>query len=56
MQNRVEINDVAHEVMNEMLTFIYTGKAANLEKMADELLSAADKVLSTQKWSIFLLC
>jgi speckle-type POZ protein len=31
-----------------MLRFIYTGKAANLEKMADDLLAAADKVwLST---------
>ena len=30
--------------MAEMLRFIYTGKAPNLEKMADELLAAADKV------------
>jgi hypothetical protein len=27
-----------------MLRFIYTGKAPNLEKMADDLLAAADKV------------
>jgi hypothetical protein len=27
-----------------MLRFIYTGKATNLEKMADDLLAAADKV------------
>ncbi|XP_002735147.1 speckle-type POZ protein-like [Saccoglossus kowalevskii] len=41
--NRVEITDVDHEVLREMLRFIYTGKAPNLEKMADDLLSAADK-------------
>ena len=43
-QNRVEITDVDHEVMREMLRFIYTGKAPNLDKMADDLLAAADKV------------
>lgn len=43
-QNRVTINDVDHEVLKEMLRFIYTGKAPNLEKMADDLLAAADKV------------
>lgn len=42
--NRVDITDVDHEVLREMLRFIYTGKAANLEKMADDLLAAADKV------------
>jgi speckle-type POZ protein len=42
-QNRVEITDVDHNVMAEMLRFIYTGKASNLDKMADELLAAADK-------------
>lgn len=31
------------DVLNEMLKFIYTGKATNLEKMADDLLAAADK-------------
>ena len=44
LQNRVDIADVDHEVMREMLRFIYTGKAPNLEKMADDLLAAADKV------------
>lgn len=43
-QNRVAITDVDHEVLREMLRFIYTGKAPNLEKMADDLLAAADKV------------
>jgi speckle-type POZ protein len=42
-QNRVEITDMDHEVLREMLRFIYTGKATNLEKMHDELLAAADK-------------
>lgn len=42
--NRVDILDVDHEVLREMLRFIYTGKASNLEKMADDLLAAADKV------------
>ncbi|KAK2161622.1 hypothetical protein LSH36_113g04013 [Paralvinella palmiformis] len=40
---RVEILDVDHEVMEEMLRFIYTGEAPNLDKMADDLLAAADK-------------
>ena len=44
MQNHVEINDVDGEVLGEMLNYIYTGKAPNLKKMADQLLSAADKV------------
>lgn len=44
VQNRVEITDVDQEVMSEMLRFIYTGRAPNLNKMADELLAAADKV------------
>merc|ERR1712203_1273747 len=31
------------EVMDQMLRFIYTGKARDLERMAAELLAAADK-------------
>jgi len=42
-QNRVEIADVDHEVLREMLRFIYTGRATSLDKMADDLLAAADK-------------
>lgn len=42
-QNRVEITDMDNEVLNEMLKFIYSGKAPQLEKMADDLLAAADK-------------
>lgn len=41
--NRVEISDVDQDVFFEMLRFVYTGKVSNLDKMADELLSAADK-------------
>lgn len=43
-QNRVDISDVDPDVFKEMMGFIYTGKAPNLEKMADNLLAAADKV------------
>ncbi|KAL5510493.1 hypothetical protein EMCRGX_G006049 [Ephydatia muelleri] len=42
-KNRVEISDLDQEVMQEMLAYIYTGKAPNLKKMANSLLSAADK-------------
>lgn len=45
-QNRVDITDVDHEVMREMLRFIYTGRAPNLDRLADDLLAAADKVSS----------
>lgn len=43
-QNRVEINDVEPDVFKETMCFIYTGKAPNLDKMADDLLAAADKL------------
>ncbi|CAM4731796.1 unnamed protein product [Leuciscus chuanchicus] len=42
-KNRVDISDVEPDVFREMMVFIYTGKAPNLEKMADNLLAAADK-------------
>ncbi|XP_036337466.1 protein roadkill-like [Rhagoletis pomonella] len=44
-QNNVVIEDIDHEVLKEMLCFIYTGKAPNLEQeqMAEVLLAAADK-------------
>lgn len=41
--NRVEIRDMDKDVLGEMLRFIYTGKANCLDKMADDLLAAADK-------------
>ncbi|KAJ7422187.1 Speckle-type POZ protein-like protein [Pitangus sulphuratus] len=56
-KNRVEINDVDPEVFKEMMRFIYTGKAPNLEKMADNLLAAADKVeflVGCVKGAVFL--
>jgi len=43
-QNRVDIKDVDHDVMQEMLRFVYTGKAPSLDKMAHDLLAVADKV------------
>ncbi|KAH8018743.1 hypothetical protein HPB51_011375 [Rhipicephalus microplus] len=42
-QNRVDITDIDHEVLREMMWFIYTGRAPNLFKMAADLLTAADK-------------
>ncbi|XP_055842805.1 protein roadkill-like [Episyrphus balteatus] len=41
--NRVVITDVDHEVLQEMLQFIYTGESPNLAKMANHLFAAADK-------------
>lgn len=43
-QNRVDIADIEPDVFKEMMRFVYTGRAPNLEKMADNLLAAADKV------------
>ena len=42
-RSRVEIEDIDGEIMMEILRFIYTGKAQNLDKYADALLPAADK-------------
>jgi hypothetical protein len=42
--NYVQIKDVDADVMQQILCFIYTGRASNIEKMADILLSASDKV------------
>lgn len=41
--DRVIIDDVEPDVMKEMLRFMYTGTAPNLDRMADTLLAAADK-------------
>lgn len=46
--NRVKIDDVDADVMYEMLRFIYTGKTSGIDKMADLLLAAADKVIYIQ--------
>ncbi|CAN7994126.1 unnamed protein product, partial [Ixodes hexagonus] len=42
-KNRVEVMDMNDEVLREILRFIYTGRAPNLDKMAENLLAAADK-------------
>ena len=39
----VKIDDVSQDVMEEVLRFVYTGKVLNIDKMADDLLTAADK-------------
>lgn len=43
VHNRVVIEDIGYEVFEEMLKYIYTGQSPNMEKMADELLAAANK-------------
>lgn len=40
---RIEIADVDHEVVREMLRYIYTGKVFNLEYLAPGLLAASEK-------------
>ncbi|KAG9508484.1 Protein roadkill, partial [Fragariocoptes setiger] len=42
-QNRVEEPDIKPDVLEEMLRFIYSGKAPNLDKLAEDLLSASNK-------------
>ena len=44
--NRVDITDIPSHVFKEMLSFLYTGAAPNLDEMASELLAAADKVIT----------
>ena len=43
-ENRVEIIDIHFDVFQELLKFIYSGKAVVLDFCAAELLAAADKV------------
>lgn len=40
---RVEIEDLQPEVVHDMLVYIYTGNTNNLNRIAGELLGAADK-------------
>ncbi|KAL1440851.1 hypothetical protein MTO96_009149 [Rhipicephalus appendiculatus] len=42
-ESQVEIADMDPYVLHELLRFIYTGQAPNLENMADALIAAADK-------------
>jgi len=44
------------EVVTEMLRFIYTDRAPNLLRMADELLAAADKVHCCCNISTITVC
>ena len=41
--NTVNISDVDHEVLKEMLRFIYMGQVENIETIASDLFIAADK-------------
>lgn len=43
-EGRVVIKDMTLEVAKELLKFLYTGKVEALDTLAEELLSAADKV------------
>ena len=49
---KVEIPDLYPEVISEMLCFIYTGKTPELDKLAEDLLVAADKYQLDQLKSI----
>ncbi|CAG07243.1 unnamed protein product, partial [Tetraodon nigroviridis] len=42
-QNHVEISDEQPDVFEGVMCFICTGKTPNLDKMADDLLAAADR-------------
>ena len=41
--NKLEIKDIDYDVFEQMLCYIYTGKAKKLKELAISLLSAADK-------------
>ncbi|KAL1487207.1 hypothetical protein MTO96_031056, partial [Rhipicephalus appendiculatus] len=42
-ESQVEITDMGHEALHEMLRYIYTGETPNLDSMTIDLLAAADK-------------
>ena len=42
-EDRVEIKDIDADTFNEMIIFIYSGKAKNLQQNAASLLMAAEK-------------
>lgn len=42
-RNRVIITDVDYDILEKMLTYIYTGRLQNIKEIARELLVAADK-------------
>lgn len=43
VQNRVVVTDLDYDVFREMLAYVYTGEAPNIESATAELLVAADK-------------
>ena len=43
-KNQVEVPDFSGEVMEAMLSYIYTGKIESIDSFAGDLLVAADKV------------
>ena len=47
-QSQIEITDVDTDVLQEVLRFIYTSKAENLELLALDLMIAAEKVWTLQ--------
>ena len=42
-EQKVDVKDIAPEVLSEMLSFIYFGKLRRLDKFATDLLAAADQ-------------
>ena len=42
----VEITDFDYDTMEQLLTFLYTGKIPPMETFAEQLLAASDKVLT----------
>ena len=42
-EQKVDVKDIAPEVLSEMLSFIYFGKIRRLDKFATDLLAAADQ-------------
>ena len=53
-QGRVEIKDLTQDVFSEILKFMYTGNSPNVDRMANALLSAADKVILTGLSFVFM--
>ena len=49
-QGRVEIDDMDPEVMADMLRFIYTGRAPNLDTMAADLLGKVSNLKSFSRY------
>ena len=52
---KVDIQDLEPDVVGEMLQFIYTGNTPNLNRLAGDLLAAAEQV-SEQYWLLIGRC